>query len=151
MKNRIYLDTSVFGGAFDDEFKKPSRMLFEQIRKGLYILVTSALVQQELLEAPVKVSELFEEMLPLAELVDVDERALQLRNAYLKAKIVPRRYAEDALHVALATVAECRLLVSWNFRHIVHYDKIALYNAVNVLNGYNSISIFSPQEVIAYE
>lgn len=151
MKNRIYLDTSVFGGAFDDEFKKPSRMLFEQIRKGLYILVTSALVQQELLEAPVKVSELFEEMLPLAELVDVDERALQLRNAYLKAKIVPRRFAEDALHVALATVAECRLLVSWNFRHIVHYDKIALYNAVNVLNGYNSISIFSPQEVIAYE
>ncbi len=151
MNYRIYLDTSVFGGVFDDEFKRPSRMLFQQIKSGLYTLVTSAVVQQELIGAPQEIVDLFDEMIPIAELVEITEKALGLRNAYLEAKIVSPKYSEDALHVALATSAECRLLVSWNFKHIVHFDKIALYNAVNVLNGYNSISIFSPQEVIAYE
>jgi len=41
--------------------------------------------------------------------------------------------------------------VSWNFRHIVHFEKIPLYNAVNVLNGWGHIGIYSPLEVIEYE
>ena len=151
MNYRIYLDTSVFGGVYDEEFKKPSTALFEQIKSGLYTLVTSAVVQQEIIGAPKVVTELFDDMIPLAELVEVNENAIKLRNAYLEAKIVSSKYSEDALHVALATVAECKLLVSWNFKHIVHFDKISLYNAVNVLNGYREISIFSPQEVISYE
>ena len=52
------------------------------------------------------------------------------------------------MHVALATVAECRLIVSWNFRHIVHFDKIGLYNGVNMSLGYAMISIHAPPEVI---
>ena len=77
--------------------------------------------------------------------------ALGLQGAYLKAGIVEARWATDALHVALATVSACSLIVSWNFAHIVHFDKIRLYNAVNVLNGFEHIAIHSPQEAIAYE
>jgi hypothetical protein len=40
------------------------------------------------------------------------------------------------------------LLVSWNFKHIVHWDKIRGFNAVNLREGYPSIEIRSPQEVI---
>lgn len=58
---------------------------------------------------------------------------------------------DDALHVALATTSGCAMIVSWNFKHIVHYDKIRLYNAVNILRGYDEINIFSPWEVIDYE
>jgi hypothetical protein len=43
------------------------------------------------------------------------------------------------------------MIVSWNFKHIVHYDKISLYNAVNILQRQEPISIFSPLEVIVYE
>ena len=43
------------------------------------------------------------------------------------------------------------LIVSWNFKHIVHCEKIPLYNAVNALRGYTSIGICSPLEVIRYE
>jgi len=74
-----------------------------------------------------------------------------LRDAYLQAKIVTPKYADDALHVALATVAGCTLIVSWNFQHIVHFQKIPLYNAINVLQGYQPIAIYSPREVIHYE
>jgi hypothetical protein len=43
------------------------------------------------------------------------------------------------------------MIVSWNFRHIVHYEKIPLYNAINVREGYFPIGIYTPQEVIEYE
>ena len=57
----------------------------------------------------------------------------------------------DAAHVAAATVAQADLIVSWNFRHIVHLDKIRFYNAVNAMERYRSIEIRSPLEVIDYE
>lgn len=55
------------------------------------------------------------------------------------------------LHIALATVAEVDMVVSWNFKHIVRFDKIRLFNAVNLEQGYKSIEIYSPQEVTGYE
>ena len=33
----------------------------------------------------------------------------------------------------------------------VHFDKIPKYNAVNTLNGYGQIGIYSPLEVISYD
>ena len=51
----------------------------------------------------------------------------------------------------LAAPMDVRSFMSWNFRHIVHYDKIALYNAINVANGFGTIGIYSPSEVISYE
>jgi hypothetical protein len=43
------------------------------------------------------------------------------------------------------------LLVSWNFRHIVHYDKIRLFTAVNLERGYKPLTIYSPREVATDE
>ena len=51
------------------------------------------------------------------------------------------------LHIALATVAEVDVLVSWNFKHIVRLDKIRIFNAVNLELGYKSLQIYSPREV----
>ncbi|MFH0341858.1 MAG: type II toxin-antitoxin system VapC family toxin [Chromatiales bacterium] len=140
---RTYADTSVFGGVFDNEFRAPSEEFFEEIRKGRFSLVTSAVVQAEIDPAPQQVKELFEEMLAIAELIDITEEAISLRDAYLETKIVSANYSDDALHVALATVSECSLIVSWNFRHIVHFEKIPLYNAVSTLHGYKG-SLSSP-------
>ena len=148
---RVYADTSVFGGIFDDEFKQPSLTFFEQVKNSQFILVTSAVVQAEIVGAPSTVRDHFEEMLGFAEVVEITDSALDLRDAYLQAKIVTPKYSDDALHVALATVTSCSLIVSWNFQHIVHFQKISLYNAVNTLKNYQQIAIFSPREVIRYE
>ncbi len=148
---RAYVDTSVFGGPFDEEFENSSKAFFEQIRNGEFALVTSAVVQNEILEAPEDVRDFFNELFPLAEIAEVTMQALTLRDAYLKAKIVSKKFANDALHVALATVSNCSIIVSWNFRHIVHFEKIPLYNAINILQGFRQISIHSPLEVIKYE
>ncbi len=42
----------------------------------------------------------------------------------------------DTQHIAIATVQQVDLLVSWNFKHIVNFDKIRLYNSVNLKYGY---------------
>ena len=53
----------------------------------------------------------------------------------------------DALHVAAATVAGADLILSWNFEHIVNFNRIRGFNSVNVRNGYRSMTILSPLEV----
>ena len=145
---RVYADTSVFGGVFDEVFKAPSRLFFDQVRNRRFHLVTSALVQEEIEPAPVQVRQFFNQMLSAVELIDISEEALRLRDAYLEAEIISFHWSGDALHVALATVARCSLIVSWNFKHIVHFEKVPLYNAVNVLKGYSNVGIFAPLEVI---
>ena len=54
----------------------------------------------------------------------------------------------DAEHIASASVADVDLIVSWNFKHIVHFEKIRGYHAVNLLRGFHQIPIHSPTEVI---
>ena len=49
---RIYVDTSVFGGFFDIEFDKETKLLFDKIFKCEFKLVISDLTQNELLKAP---------------------------------------------------------------------------------------------------
>lgn len=64
--------------------------------------------------------------------------------------VLSARFRNDMLHIALATIADVDVLVSWNFRHIVRLDKIRLFNAVNIEQDYKPISIYSPREVISY-
>ena len=71
-----------------------------------------------------------------------------LRDAYLSAKILRPKWSDDAAHVAAATVARVDLIVSWNFRHLVKWDKIRAFNAVNLSLGYPIMTILSPREVI---
>jgi len=148
---RVYADTSVFGGAFDEEFRGASRDFFDQVRRGRFELVTSAVVQQEVAAAPARVRNLFDAILPLTKVAAVTEETLRLQAAYLSAGILPPKWAADALHVALATTSRASLIVSWNFAHIVHFDKIFLYNEVNAREGHAAIAIHSPLEVISYE
>ena len=126
-------------------------MFFDEVKKQRFTLVTSAVVQAEIEPSPEKVRKLFDEMIVMADMAHVDSPTLALQESYLKEGIVTSNSFDDALHVALATTAKCDLIVSWNFKHIVHFEKIPKYNAVNILQGYGKIGIFSPLEVIAYE
>jgi len=148
---RVYADTSVYGGVFDEEFAEASRRFFDAVRQGEFVLVASVAVQQELAQAPDEVRERAEELFALGQMVEITEEAIELQQAYLGAEVVTSRGDLDALHVALATVAGCAIVVSWNFRHIVHFEKIPKYVAVNTLRGYAEVAIHSPPEVVEHE
>lgn len=149
MPIRTYADTSVYGGLHDEEFAGDSQQFFERVRAGQFDLVTSAVVDDELEGAPAAVQADYQALLPHAAVVDVTDEALDLQEAYLAAGILTPTWEDDALHIALATVHGCELIVSWNFKHIVHFQKIPQYNAVNALHGYDEIAIHSPPEVIS--
>lgn len=145
---RVYADTSVYGGVFDEEFADASRLFFDEVRSGRFQLVISAVVLDELEDAPRKVRDLFAEFLPLAEVAEPTEEVVKLQRAYLDAGILGPSWEADALHVALATATGCRLIVSWNFKHIVHFRKIPMYNGINLARGYAPLGIHTPREVI---
>jgi hypothetical protein len=148
---RVYADTCVFGGAFDQEFGTVTERFFHEVRLGRFSLVISALVRKELQEAPDHVRDMFVGLLPWITVEPVSDEALDLQQAYLDAGILTPKWADDALHVAIATVTDCSLIVSWNFQHIVHYQKIPQYNAVNARFGYRPLAVYSPMEVLHYE
>jgi predicted nucleic acid-binding protein len=144
---RVYSDTTVFGGIVDPEFEKTSRLFFQRVQEKRFTLVLSALVVQEISRAPQEVQELLALHLPAAEIVDITADALNLQQAYIDAGFVRAKSHNDALHVAVASIHRCALIVSWNFSDIVNFRKIPLYNAVNAAQGYENLAIYSPLEV----
>ncbi len=109
------------------------------------------MVVDELAAAPDRVRSFFRNLAGYVQIQGISREAVELRNAYLAAGIVGPASHDDAQHVALATVLDCWAIVSWNFRHIVHARKIPYYNGVNQGEGYKTIAIHTPQEVIEYE
>jgi len=148
-RTRVYVDTSVIGGCFDKEFAAESRAVVQAAREGRFVLLLSDLLADELAAARPEIQNVLSGLPPEAhEEVVGGEESERLRDAYLKAGVVGPRHAADAEHIALATASRADLLVSWNFKHIVHLDKIRGFNAVNLREGYPAIEIRSPREVI---
>ena len=149
MSQTVYVDTSVVGGAFDEEFKFWTELFFKQVEKGLFQLAISDLLEGELLEAPNNVVGLYKEIVQTDVIqLNFGEEAEQLSSEYLKQRIVGMKSLVDCQHIATATVNNIDILVSWNFKHIVNLDKIRLYNAVNLKEGYKSIEIRTPREIL---
>lgn len=146
---RVYIDTSVIGGCLDEEFAESSHALMEQARRGEVLLLISSLLIDELADAPSRVQQVLVD-LPESCLVrlELDEEADRLSRAYIEAGVLGEASRDDARHVAMASVHDADLIVSWNFRHIVQYQRIRGFNAVNLRQGYKSIEIRSPREVV---
>jgi predicted nucleic acid-binding protein len=144
----LYLDTSVIGGYFDDEFKDATRELWRQMEVGKFRFVTSLITADELAEAPTQVRDLWADTFTPEMILDVTDDMEQLAAAYMAQAILTPKYTDDARHVAVCTVARSDYLVSWNFKHLVNVDREKGFNAVNLLQGYASISIINPLELI---
>lgn len=128
---RVYADTSVLGGCFDDEFADESNF-FSAISSGKYTLVVSTTALAELRRAPEHIRQVLAELPNDAiETLEFSEQIAHLCDAYLAAGILKPENKSDAEHIASASVADVDFVVSWNFKHIMHYEKIAGYQAVN--------------------
>lgn len=135
-KQRVYVDTSVIGGCFDDEFSVWSNSLMSDFEQDHFVPVTSDVIAAEIADAPEFVQKKFAELLSIAhEMLTVDDACLELANMYQERQILTPKFHNDGIHIALATVAEVDVLVSWNFKHIVNFNKIRLFNAVNLEQG----------------
>jgi predicted nucleic acid-binding protein len=149
LKQKIYIDTSVFGGYFDEEFSEFTAPLFKKINNGEFVMLYSTVTQDELENAPDKVKELVKSIkIEYTEFIDTTEQSVDLASEYIKEKVVGKTSFADCLHIALATINHADFLVSWNFKHIVNINRIRGYNSINLKKGFKILEIRSPREFI---
>ena len=149
MRSLIYVDTSVIGGCFDEEFAEWSNILFDEFVSGEKIAVVSDITYRELELAPDYVNQKLNDISnKYRKEVYTGREVEELAENYIKEGVISESYYEDALHIALATIIEVTALASWNFKHIVNLEKIYKYNGVNLKNGYSILEIRSPREII---
>ena len=144
----LYLDTSVIGGYHDAVFMADTRELWRLRDAGHFRFVSSVIVAGEVAGAPEEVRELMRTSFTPEDMLGRTDEAEELAQAYLAQKVVPPKYADDARHVAVCTVARLDYLVSWNFKHLTNMRRESGFNAVNVLQGYPRVHIVAPTFLI---
>lgn len=150
-KQWIYFDTSVYGGYFDKEFEEFTKPLFKRILDGEFIVLFSSMLDEELEFAPERIKSLISKLNDsYIEFLKDKEGAIDLATKYIDEKVVGQTSYADCLHIALATIYQADLLVSWNFKHIVNMERIRGYNSINIKNGYKQLEIRSPRDLMNY-
>jgi len=156
-KPLLYLETSVFGFAFDqypaNAFRRHAvRLLFDQIALGGFRAVTSPLTVREFNRAALPLRGRLLGMLDNVKLLDTaDSDVEQLAGLYVKESVIPEDYDDDARHAAYATLSESDVLVTLNLKHLANEWAQRRLNAINLLGGFRPLSIRTPEEVIKYE
>jgi predicted nucleic acid-binding protein len=139
----------VIGGYYDEEFEAASRQLFERIANKEFDVYFSKINQAELMNAPQRVKDI-KELIPADcfHFVELSDEAETLAQLYISEKALGKASENDAYHIALASANRVDCLISWNFKHIVNFDKIKMFNAINMRFGYPLIDIRSPLEFL---
>jgi hypothetical protein len=84
MKQKIYIDTSVVGGYFDEEFQEATTKLFDRLNNNEIIFVVSDLLDLELINAPQHVRQLLHNYsADKFQRVDLTEEAIKLADTYV--------------------------------------------------------------------
>lgn len=152
MKQRIYVDTSVFGGYYDEEFAEFTIPLFKRLNDGEFILLFSSVTQDELENAPKNVRDLVTNIrTENTEYLETTDETVELATEYITEKVIGQTSFADCLHIALATINRADFLISWNFKHIVNILRIREFNSINIKYGYKQLEIRSPRDLIKYE
>ncbi|MFV0564829.1 MAG: PIN domain-containing protein [Flavobacteriaceae bacterium] len=149
MKQRIYIDTSVIGGYYDIEFEAATKKLFERIKNKDFDIFFSEVNETELILAPAYIQEV-KSLIPTDCLtfIEMSDEVENLAQTYILEKALGKSSENDAYHIALSSVYRLDCLISWNFKHIVNFDKIKMFNSINMRLGYPLIDIRSPLEFL---
>ena len=148
MKNKIYLDTSVISALFDERTPERLSMTLELWSKlNDYEIVISELVLEELGRTNEQVRDKMLSSIKGFIVLKVSRQAEELAQTYIKQGIFPEKYFDDALHVALASVNQIGVLISWNFTHLVKLKTRRMVSIVNLAENIIPVEIISPPEL----
>lgn len=148
-KLKIYLDTSVIS-VYDDS-RIPQRQAqtrdFWKILKDFNVYISEVTIS-EINNIPNDKKR--KHLLKLTEnftVLAINDKAKKLSQEYINEKIIPARYIDDALHLAIATVNKLDILVSWNCKHLINLRTKREANKINLAKGYKEIELVDPPMV----
>jgi len=148
----FYLETSIWGVLVPGqpaEMQRASLRLLKRLKPQQAFI--STVVSDEIYEAKAHIRKHLASALNRfpPTVLEVSTECDELAQAYIDAGVVPAKKTEDAAHVAVATVYEIGVLLSWNYKHLANVRKTELFRAVNLLHGYtHSPEILTPFEVL---
>lgn len=148
---KLYVETSVIYFYYATDAPEKMSVTREFFRRlGRFDCVVSNTVLEEVEKAPAGKRARLRKLLtsrPFRVLPATPE-AHRLARRYLDEGVIPRKYYNDALHIAIASVAGVDGIVSWNMRHIVRLKTKIQVERVNRSLGYPAIHIATPEEVL---
>lgn len=148
-KLKIYLDTSVYSALYDERnlnrqkqteyfwnYVKNYELFFSDINLDEINGITNQELKNKL-----------KYLLKNGTKIKFTPEVKGLTEIYIKEGIIPKKYENDAIHIALTTVYSIDILISWNFKHIVKRNTRIGVNLINLKEGYRSIEILAPPEL----
>ncbi len=155
MNSKLYLETTILSYLA----ARPSRDLIVAAHQQLthdwwaghrqeFDLYASQLVQQEAAAGDPLVAAQRLDLLQAATLLASTDAALALAAALVTRKAVPGRAAEDAAHIAIATVHGMDYVLTWNCKHIANARLQKLIEAVCFDLGFELPVICTPEELM---
>ena len=155
-KLRIYLDTSIINFLFADDapdLKKITKELFRDfIKKEKYLFYISDVVIKEIEKTQDESHK--KKLLNVIKdynlrILTISEESEKLSLIYIKDKVIPGRKIEDAQHIAITTIHQLDVLLSWNFKHLANINKQRAVKLINEREGYfYPLILTNPMEVM---
>ena len=153
-KEKVYVETSVisyFTGRKTKDViisarQKLTKIWWETI-SNKYEAFISPYVIEEISKGNEKFSEKRLNAVKSFDVLSSSPEIEELAEEYFKKLKIPEKAFFDCNHLACAVISGMDIIVSWNFKHIVNFDKIRLYNSVNLKHGYRIIEIRNPRDL----
>lgn len=147
VKLKYYFDTSILNFYIEGEIT--TKRMVEKIMKEGEIYI-SDVVLEEINRCEINKRKRLFDLVNFIQpvLLEITDEVGIVAERYIEEGIIPEKYFNDALHIAIAVVNEIDILVSWNFEHIVKLKTKKVVSGVNRILGYKDIEICFPQELI---
>ncbi|MBF0410422.1 MAG: type II toxin-antitoxin system VapC family toxin [Candidatus Riflebacteria bacterium] len=156
MKKRIYLETSFISYLVSE--KQTRDMVIEankQItrewwikRKNDFELFISEFVIQEAKKGDSNASNKRILLLETLPILAATEEVLQLSEKFLRSKIIPKKAAQDSVHISISTIHGMDYLLTWNCTHIANAEIQKSINKICVTEGFEMPIICTPFELM---
>lgn len=156
-KLKIYLDTSVISYLLQPdapEKMEETRRFWEILKEGrIYEVYISDIVLNEISRCSKEKLDILLAFLNQIEynIIGTDEKILELADKFIDFGILKQKCIEDCQHIAAALLAECDIITSWNFKHIVNVKTIKGVKVITTLEGYKDLLIYPPSVLLEDE
>ena len=154
MSENVYIETSIVGYLTARSTKnlilaaniEVTRDWWESYR-STFTLYVSQLVLDEVMEGDAEMAAKRIEVLQGLSLLELSEAAQELAKHFLAMSSLPPKAAEDAAHIAIATVHGMEYLLTWNCKHIANAQLQKKLSEICLDFGYELPTICTPYEL----
>lgn len=154
MRETVYLETSFFSFYFDE--RRSSAIVARREwthqwwkrHRAHYELVTSTAVLDELSHGVLPHQTQALDLALTLPAMEVGDEVVEIVEAYIANRLMPRDPLGDALHLALASFHKCDFLLTWNCQHRANANKFAHIRRLHAVLGLHVPALVTPLELM---